>query len=106
MADNSALYPEGFVGYFGLDFGSDVYLACKELAEGTWTGGTHTVLDIATDTYFVPWDVVDAWAATQTFTDADTAAAAIEAGKAAEAGIIDGSIVVENDTTFPANIGG
>jgi basic membrane protein A and related proteins len=106
VTDNSALYPEGYVGYFGLDFGTDVYLACKEIAEGTWTGGTHNVLDIATNTYFVPWDVIDAWAATQTFTDADTAAAAIEAGKAAEAGIKDGSIVVENNTTFPENIGG
>jgi basic membrane protein A len=106
VADNSALYPEGYLGYFGLDFGSDVYNACKELSEGTWSGGTHIVMDITTGTFFVPWDVLDAWATVQTFTDADTAAAAIEAGKAAEAGIRDGSITVENNMTFPVNIGG
>ena len=106
VADNSAMYPEGFVGYLALDFGSDVYLACKELAEGTWSGGTHTVLDLSTGTYKVPWDVVDAWAAVQTFTDAETAANAIAAGKAAEAGILDGSIVVENNPALPENIGG
>jgi len=106
VADNFALYPEGFVGYNALDFGSDVVLACKEIAEDAWTGGTHTVLDLATGTFFVPWDVIDAWAAAQTFTDAEAAAAAIAAGKAAEAAILDGSLIVENDTTFPVNIGG
>lgn len=106
VADNSALYPEGFVGYLALDFGSDVYLACKELAEDAWTGGTHAVLDLSTGTYNVPWAVIDAWAAVQTFTDADTAAAAIAAGKAAEAAILDGSLVVENNTALPVNIGG
>jgi len=106
VADNFSLYPEGFVGYNALDFSSDVYLACKEVAEDSWTGGTHTVLDLATDTFFVPWDVIDAWSAAQTFTDADTAAAAIAAGKAAEVAILDGSLVVENDMTFPVNIGG
>ena len=106
VADNSALYPEGLVGYLALDFGSDVYLACKELAEDAFSGGTHTVLDISTGTYNVPWDVIDAWAAVQTFTDADTAAAAIAAGKAAEAAILDGSLVVENNTALPENIGG
>jgi basic membrane protein A len=106
VANNFELYPEGFVGYNALDFGSDVYLACKELAEDAFSGGTHTILDLATGTFFVPWDVIDAWAAVQTFTDADTAAAAIAAGKAAEAAILDGSLVVENNMTFPVNIGG
>lgn len=106
VANNYELYPEGFVGYNALDFGSDVFLACKELAEDAWSGGTHTVLDLATGTFFVPWDVIDQWAAVQTFTDADTAAAAIAAGKAAEAAILDGSLVVENNMTFPVNIGG
>ena len=64
------------------------------------------MLDLSTGTYIVPWDVIDAWAAVQTFTDADTAAAAIAAGKAAEAAILDGSLVVENNTTLPVNIGG
>lgn len=106
VANNASLYPEGYVGYLALDFGSDVYLACKELAEDAFSGGTHTVLDISTGTYNVPWDVIDAWAAVQTFTDADTAAAAIAAGKAAEAAILDGSLVVENNTALPVNIGG
>jgi basic membrane protein A and related proteins len=106
VANNANLYPEGYVGYLGLDFGSDVYLACKELHDGTWTGGTHTVLDLTTNTYYVPWDVIDAWAKVQTFTDADTAAKAIAAGKAAEAAIRDGSLVPENNTATPVNIGG
>jgi len=106
VADNSSLYPEGYVGYLGLDFGSDVYLACKELNDGTWKGGTHTVLDLTTDTYFVPWDVIDAWAKVQTFTDAATAQKAIDAGKAAEAAIRAGTLVPDNNTATPVNIGG
>ena len=30
-----AMYPEGFVGYLALDFGSDVYLACKEIGRAS-----------------------------------------------------------------------
>ena len=106
VANNATLYPEGYVGYLGLDFGSDVYLACKELYTGTWTGGTHTVLDLNTDTYYVPWDVIDAWAASQTWADQATVAAALQKGHDAEAAIRAGTLVVDNNTATPVNIGG
>ncbi|MFN8623543.1 MAG: BMP family ABC transporter substrate-binding protein [Chloroflexota bacterium] len=106
VADNAAMDPTGYAGYVALDYSSDVLLACKELADGTWTGGTHQVLDLTTGTYQVPWDVIDAWAAAQTFTDADTVATALDRAHAAEAAIRDGSLALPFDTSTPVAIGG
>ena len=86
VADNSALYPEGFVGYLAprLRVGRRTSPA-RSSPRAPGPAARTPCSTSPTGTYFVPWDVIDAWAAAQTFTDADTAAAAIAAGKAAEA---------------------
>ncbi len=103
VADNYDLYPAGFAMYHGLDFGQDVYLGCKEVAEGTWKGGTHGVIDLASGGYFVPWDAVQRWAdASPDWTAAGNAA--IAKGKELEAKIKSGEVKVPYDVSTPKAI--
>ena len=62
VSDNSALCPDGFYAYMGIDFGENIYLAVKQLVEGNFPGGEHGYMNIASGTYFVDTALLDALA--------------------------------------------
>ena len=100
VSDNSALCPDGFYAYMGIDFGENIYLAVKQLVEGNFPGGEHGYMNIASGTYFVDTALLDALAEKMP-EKADKFQAAKEAGEAAMAGIKDGSIQVVHDIELP-----
>ena len=100
VSDNSALCPDGFYAYMGIDFGENIYLAVKQLEEGNFPGGEHGYMNIASGTYFVDTALLDALAEKMP-EKADKFQAAKEAGEAAMAGIKDGSIQVVHDIELP-----
>lgn len=101
VSDNSALYPDGFVSYLGIDFGQNVYLAVKYFVEGNFPGGEQGVMNLSCGTYFVDTALIDNIAAN----NADKAEK-LNAGKAVledvSAKIVSGEIVVESDLTAPS----
>ena len=101
VSDNSALYPDGFVSYLGIDFGQNVYLAVKYFVEGSFPGGEQGVMNLSCGTYFVDTALIDNIAAN----NADKADK-LNAGKAVleevSAKIVSGEIVVESDLTAPS----
>ena len=100
VSDNSALCPNGFYAYLGIDFGENVYLAVKQLVEGNFPGGEHGYMNIASGTYFVDTALLDTLAE-KLPEKAEKIQAAKAAGEAAIAGIKDGSIQVVHDIELP-----
>ena len=58
VANNQELCPQGFFSYLGIDFGENVYLACKQFIEGNFPGGEHGYMNISSGTYFIDFDVL------------------------------------------------
>ena len=101
VSDNSALCPDGFYSYVGIDFGENVYLAVKHLVEGDYPGGEHGFMNIASGTYFVDLTLLDKLA--ERLPDqADKFAAAKAIGQAAIDGIQSGEIQVVHDIEMPS----
>ncbi len=101
VSDNSAMHPNGFFSYMGINFGENVYLAVKNLVEGTYPGGEHGYMNIASGTYFVDTTLLDTLAENLP-EKAETIRAAKAAGEATIAGIKDGSIEVVHDIEQPS----
>lgn len=101
VSDNSALYPNGFVSYLGIDFGQNVYLAIKYFLEGSFPGGEQGVMNLSCGTYFVDTGLIDNIVANN-----QDRAEVLNAGKAVleevSAKIVNGEIVVESDLTAPS----
>lgn len=101
VSDNTELYPDGFFGYLGIDFGENVYLACKQFIEGNFPGGQHGYMNIASGTYFVDFDLLSALK-DKLPDKADKIEAAITAGTDVYNKIKSGEITVEYDITAPS----
>jgi basic membrane protein A len=99
VADNSKLYPEGFVGYSGSTFGQNVYLGCKSVADNTFQGGKHTFIDLTNGGYYIPYDAIQNWGkASNRAGDAD---AVTKAAKDLEAKVSSGELKIDHDTSTP-----
>ncbi|MBQ3277459.1 MAG: BMP family ABC transporter substrate-binding protein [Oscillospiraceae bacterium] len=101
VSDNSALCPDGFYSYVGIDFGENVYLAVKHLLAGDYPGGEHGFMNIASGTYFVDLSLLDNLAK-RLPDQAEKFAAAKAAGQAAIDGIQSGDITVVHDIEMPS----
>lgn len=101
VADNSATYPEGVVGYYGVDFGANVVEAVRQVVEDDWQGGEPGVMSTSNGGYFVPYEAVEAFAER----NPEHRAAALDAIaelKDIEAQIIAGEISVPFNPETPA----
>ena len=101
VSDNSALCPNGFYAYMGIDFGENVYQAVKYLVEETFPGGEHGYMNIASGTYFVDFALIDALAEVRP-EKAETLAAAREVGETVMTAIQNGEIEVVHDIEIPS----
>lgn len=101
VSDNSALCPNGFYSYMGIDFGENIYQAVQYLVEGSYPGGEHGYMNIASGTYFVDLTMLDKLA--EALPDkAETIKAARAMGEKAIAGIQSGEITVVHDIETPS----
>ena len=100
VSNNQTLYPEGFFSYLGIDFGENVYLACKQFIEGKFPGGEHGHMNISSGTYFVDFDVLSKIGET-----VPDKAEKVEAARKVGEGIVDkiksGDLKVEYDINPP-----
>ncbi len=100
VADNSAMYPEGFIGFVGVDFGANVYEACKYLSEDAFPGGTHGFMNLANNGYYIPYEALEKFGAANTkYSTAVTEA--ITLAKELSAKIASGELEVEFNTEVP-----
>lgn len=91
---------DNFAGSIGMSFGSAVYDAVKYLVEDDFPGGTQGVRDISNDGYFLDWPTYEAFAKRNADYGPDFAKA-IEEGKAIEAKIKSGELVIPFDPEVP-----
>ena len=101
VSDNSALCPNGFYAYMGIDFGENVYQAIKYFVEDSFPGGEHGYMNIASGTYYVDLTLLDALAEALP-EKAETIAAAREVGEKAIEAIQNGEIEVVHDIEPPS----
>jgi len=96
VGDNYKQYPEGFVGYLGVDFGANVYLACSTFSKGEFPAGTQGHMDVSNGGYYVPWDAIERFAKdNKAYTEVLTKA--VVDGKTLEADIVAGKLVIPYD---------
>ncbi len=100
VSDNSTMYPAGFFGYVGVSFGANVYEACRMLAEDSFAGGQHGFMNIENNGYFVPYDALENFAATNP-DYADKITTAVELVKSLTEKIVSGELVIEFNTSVP-----
>lgn len=62
VGDNTEAYPEGVIGYYGVDFGANVMEAVRQVVEDDWQGGEPGIMGTANGGYFVPYEVVEGFA--------------------------------------------
>jgi basic membrane protein A len=63
VSDNFEMYPNGFYSYNGINFGENVYIACKTFMDDTFPAGEHGFMNIDSGTYYIPFDVLEKLAA-------------------------------------------
>jgi basic membrane protein A and related proteins len=96
VGDNYTQYPEGFVGYLGVDFGANVYLACSNFSKGTFEGGKQGHMDVSNGGYYVPWDALERFGKdNKAYTD--TMTKLVADGKKLEADIVAGRLIIPYD---------
>lgn len=100
VSNNQDLYPEGFFSYLGIDFGENVYLACKQFIEGNFPGGEHGFMNIASGAYFIDFDILNKIGEIKP-DKADKVTAAITTGEGIVEKIKSGELVIEYDITPP-----
>lgn len=91
---------DGFVGIIGIGFGNNAYAAIEALANGTYPGGEHGIMDLANGGYFMDWSSYERFANNNALYG-EALKAAIDEAKALETQMMDGSFVVEFDTEVP-----
>lgn len=100
VSDNAKMYPKGFISYLGIDFGQNVYLACKDFINGTFSGGKQGYMDISNQTYFIKTSLLQDIAQT----DPEKAQKCTAAKKLAD-NLIEkigkGTLTVKHDITLP-----
>jgi len=100
VADNSDMYPEGFFGFVGVEFGANVYEACRLLKEGSFPGGEHGYMNLENGGYYVPYETLESFAERNP-DYADKMTDAIKLSKDLTDQIIAGDLVIEFDTSVP-----
>jgi basic membrane protein A len=101
VSNNFDLCPNGFFSYLGIDFGENVYQACKYFIEGNFPGGTHGIMNIASNTYFINFEVLEKLKANLP-DKADKIDAARKMGEEVIAKIKSGELVIEQDLEMPS----
>lgn len=96
------LYPDGYFASTGLGFDENAYMACKMLAEDSFTGGIMSPLGLKEGIYYIGYDALEKFSANGSkwgniFKEKD----AIAFVKDLEAKIVAGEITVPNDTSYP-----
>jgi hypothetical protein len=91
---------DGFVGIIGIGFGNNAYAAIEAMANGTYPGGEHGIMDLANGGYFMDWSTYERFADNNAVYG-EALKTAIEEAKALETQMMDGSFVVEFDTEVP-----
>lgn len=96
------LYPDGYFASTGLGFDENAYMACKMLAEDSFTGGIMSPLGLKEGIYYIGYDALEKFSANDSkwgniFKEKD----AIAFVKDLEAKIVAGEITVPNDTSYP-----
>lgn len=96
------LYPDGYFASTGLGFDENAYMACKMLAEDSFTGGIMSPLGLKEGIYYIGYDALEKFSANgsewgNVFKDKD----AIAFVKELEGKIVSGEITVPNDTSYP-----
>lgn len=96
------LYPDGYFASTGLGFDENAYMACKMLAEDSFTGGIMSPLGLKEGIYYIGYDALEKFSANGSawgniFKEKDVIAFVRDL----EAKIVSGEITVPNDTSYP-----
>lgn len=105
-ADNSDYFEMGentLVTHLLTDFGQDVLEAARDIKNGTFKGGQHTIKSIFNDAAIVVWDTVDRFCETNP-DKADAVREAVEFAQSQQEKLVAGEIEIEFNTDTPTNI--
>ena len=105
-ADNSDYFEMGentLVTHLLTDFGQDVLEAARDIKNGTFKGGQHTIKSIFNDAAIVVWDTVDRFCETNP-DKADAVREAVEFAQSQQEKLVAGEIEIEFNTDAPTNI--
>lgn len=101
--DYSDLAPNTLVTYFLTDFGQDVLEAARDIKNGEFKGGQHTIKSIFNDAAIVVWDTIDRFCETNP-DKADAVREAVEFAQSQQEKLVSGEIQIDFNTDTPTNI--
>ena len=105
-ADNSDYFEMGentLVTHLLTDFGQDVLEAARDIKNGEFKGGQHTIKSIFNDAAIVVWDTIDRFCETNP-EKADAVREAVEFAQSQQEKLVSGEIEIDFNTDTPSNI--